>query len=527
MPCASEPELMHWSYRRILLTIVGLGLALRLAIAVILPPGYDESYYLFYGQNLALSYFDHPLAVGLWAAAGGAIGRLTPAHPALALRLPGLLSYCLAQVLLAEATREWFGRRAALLSAALASLAPLLFACGGLLLLPDSPLVLLLSLLLWWLSRHSLNAARSPSESLQFGLILGLLSLCKYHALLLILTLVAARLVDTLQRRRLRIGDTALVLAGWLATSWPLWLWNLQNGWLSFAFHSGRTSAAAGFRWEGPPLFLLSQLALLFPSIGVLLLLALLRPAPASSDQAQEGTRLLRLLAIPQLLLFLVLSGRMQVLSSWLVPAWWLLLPLAAAVLARPGVWRQLWLRLLALLSAAAVVLLSLVAAAHVRWGIAAALVPPDVDTSGQLLDPEQLRRSLRQHPAIWEALNTAQVIGSNRYELPGFLALALQGYSQARFSCFAADCRGFEQWRSRLDPAARRGVLFAVVGDYTPIAALAQGRDQPWRFGPLTPLGQVQVKRSGITTTTLEFYSFDPSLVRRAEPINRAQPSG
>ena len=519
---------MHSSDRRILLTIVGLGLALRLALAVILPPGYDESYYFFYGQNLALSYFDHPLAVGLWAAAGEAIGRLMPAYPALSLRLPGLLSYCLAQLLLAEATRQWFGRRAALLSAALTSLSPLLFACGGLLLLPDSPLVLLLSLLLWWLSRHPLNARRSPRESLQFGLILGLLSLCKYHALLLILTLVAARLVDTVQQRRLRVGDTALVLAGWLATSWPLWLWNLHNGWLSFAFHSGRTTAAAGFRWEGPPLFLLSQLALLFPSIGVLLLLALLRPAPATSEQAREGTWLLRLLAIPQLVLFLVLSGRMQVLSSWLVPAWWLLLPLAAAVLTRPGVWRHLWLQLLALLSAAAVVLLSLIAAAHVRWGIAAAVVPTAVDTSGQLLDPEQLRRTLRQHPAIWKALTQAQVIGSNRYELPGFLALALQGTTQARFSCFANDCRGFDQWRGRLDPGARRGVLFAVVGDYTPIAALAKaGSDQPWHFGPLTPLGQVQVKRGGITTATLEFYGFDPSRVRRTEPITRAAPSG
>ena len=520
MPCASEPELMHWSYRRILLTIVGLGLALRLAIAVILPPGYDESYYLFYGQNLALSYFDHPLAVGLWAAAGEAIGRLLPANPALALRLPGLLSYCLAQLLLAEATRHWFGRRAALLSAVLASLTPLLFACGGLLLLPDSPLVLLLSLLLWWLSRHPLHAARSLRESLLFGLILGALSLTKYHALVLILTLVLWRLLDSLRRRRFAWRDTALVLSGWLAASWPLWLWNLHNGWVSFAFHSGRTTASAGFRVEGPPLFVLSQLALLFPTIGVLLLIALVGPTRTGAGAAAEGTRLLRVLAWPQLLLFALLAGRMQVLSSWLVPAWWLLLPLGAAWLAEPQRLQRWWLRLLALVTAVAVPLLALTAAAHVRWGIAKALVPPTIDTSGQLLEPAALRTALQANPAIWQALVQAQVIGSNRYELPGFLALALQGYSQARFSCYAADCRGFDQWRLRLDSAATQGVLFAVVGDYTPIATLAQGNsDQPWRFGPLTPLGQVQVKRGGITTATLEFYSFDPSRVSRAAP--------
>ena len=503
-------------YRRALLALVGLGLLFRLVLAVMLPPGYDESYYLFYGQNLALSYFDHPLAVGLWASLGLALAPLSGGDAVLALRLPGLLSYSGALVLLAEATRLWFGRRAALIAAALGCLSPLLLACGGLLLLPDSPLVLLLSLLLWWLSRHPLNATRSWRESLLFGVILGGLSLCKYHALLLILTLVLWRLVDSLQRRQLRWGDTALVFAGWLALSWPLWLWNLQNGWISFVFHSGRTAAHSGFRFEGPPLFLLSQLALLFPTIGILLLLALLRPAAAQTPQAQTGSTLLRVLAAPQLALFLLLAGRMQVLSSWLVPAWWLLLPIAAAQIAPPKRWQALWLRLLALGTALAVPLLSLAAAAHVRWGIAKALLPPAADTSGQLLAPGALRTALQQHTRIWRALSEAEVIGSNRYELPGFMALALRGSSAAAYTTYSGDSRGFEQWRGRLNPKASRGVLFAVVGDYAPIASLGKPTDhQPWLFGPLTPLGQVEVRRAGEPAALLEFYSFDPSQVR------------
>ena len=511
---ATGPDPQH--YRRVLLSIVAVGLLLRFVLALILPPGYDESYYLFYGQNLALSYFDHPLAVGLWAALGVALEPLVGGDAVLALRLPGLLSYSAALLLLAEASRIWFGRRAALIAAALGSLSPLLLACGGLLLLPDSPLILLLSLLLWWLARHPLNGPRTPRQAITFGLILGGLSLCKYHALVLILTLLVWRLIDSLQRRQLRWGDTALVLAGWLAASWPLWLWNLQNGWLSFAFHSGRTNAVAGFRWEGPPLFLLSQLALLFPTIGVLLLLVLLRPAAAGSPKAREGTTLLRVLAIPQCALFLLLAGRMQVLSSWLVPAWWLLLPLGAAWLAPPQRWQQLWLKLLALLTAVAVPLLALAAAAHVRWGVAKALVPPAVDTSGQLLAPGALRAALQQQPTIWRALSEAQVIGSNRYELPGFMALALRGISQAQYTTYAADSRGFDQWRHRLDPQATRGVLFAVVGDYAPIASLGRpSPHQPWRFGPLTPLGQVRVRRAGERAAVLEFYAFDPSQVR------------
>ena len=506
--------------RQILLAIVAAGLLLRVALAVILPPGYDESYYLFYGQNPALSYFDHPLAVAIWAGTGLAATPLVGGDAVLALRLPGLLSYSAALLLLADATRHWFGRQAALLAAALGSLSPLLLACGGLLLLPDSPLILMLSLLLWWLARHPLNAPRSPRESLLFGVILGGLSLCKYHALLLILTLLVLRLIDSLRHRHLRWGDTALVFAGWLAVSWPLWLWNLQNGWLSFAFHSGRTTASTGFRWDGPPLFLVSQLALLFPTIGVLLLLALLRPAPALDAPARDGTRLLRLLALPQLALFLVLAGRMQVLSSWLVPAWWLLVPLAASWLASRERLHNLWIKSLSLITVIAVPLLALLAAAHVRWGIARALLPAAVDTSGQLMAPAALRQALQQQPEIWRALTQAQLIASNRYELPGFMALALRGYSPAQYTSYTADSRGFDAWRRRLNPNANRGVLFAVVGDYAPLASLREiSPYQPWRFGTLTSLGQVVVQRGGQSAAVLEFYRFDPQQVRRAEP--------
>lgn len=456
--------------------------------------------------------------MGIWALLGQSLGPLFQANPVLALRLPSLLSYTLAQLLLCEATRLWFGRRAALLAAWLANLAPLLFVCGGLLLLPDSPLLLLLSLLLWWLARQPLQAPRRPWQSLSFGAILGLLSLCKYQGLLVILTLVALRLAGSLRQRRLHARDTALIAAGWLASSWPLWLWNLQNGWLSFGFHAGRTAAVPSFRWEGPPLFLLSQLGLLFPSVGLLLLLALLRGPGAGRGREAAGQ--LRLLAAMQLLLFLPLAGRMQVLASWLVPCWWLLLPVAAAALARPALWGRRWIRRLGLLTLLLVPALTLATAAHVRWGIARRILPAGLDTSGQLLPPEVLRSELQRHPRLWRRLQQAEQIASNRYELPGFMALALAGHSQAEYSSYSGDNRGFDVWRRQLNRHARRGVLFAVVGDYMPLALLQGSPLQPWwQIQPLEPLGRVPIHRGGEVVTELEFYGFDPSRVRRLLP--------
>ena len=128
-----------------------------------------------------------------------------------------------------------------------------------------------------------------------------------------------------------------------------------------------------------------------------------------------------------------------------------------------------------------------------------------------------ELRRPLMAQPQIWQALREAEVIGSNRYELPGFLALALHGYSRAQYTCYTGDCRGFDDWRASLNPGARRGVLFAVVGGYMPLVTLQLPiPEQPWRIQPLTPLGQVPVRRAGQTVALLEFYSFDPSTAQR-----------
>lgn len=55
--------------------------------------------------------------------------------------------------------------------------------------------------------------------------------------------------------------------------------------------------------------------------------------------------------------------------------------------------------------------------------------------------------------------------------------------------------------------------MLFAVIGDYQPIADLArEGASRSWRVPGLRPLGTVEVQRGADTVVRLEFYSFDPS---------------
>jgi 4-amino-4-deoxy-L-arabinose transferase-like glycosyltransferase len=474
-----------------LLLILLAGLLLRLAIAALLPPGYDEAYYLFYGHHLALSYFDHPAAVGIWAWLG-----LHLPFGSFGLRLPGVLSYTLASALLALASQRQLGRGAGLWTAALTGLSPLLLACGGVLLLPDAPLLLLLSAVIYAL------AFDAPWGLL--GLLLGGLTLCKYQALPLLACLLFWALSQPQRRRRLWGPEGFKALAAWAMVSSPLWIWNAQNGWISFLFHGARTSGAMGFNPSGPPLFLLTQMLALFPSIGILLLIG---AGPHRPDGASGFRLLLRWLALPQLLLFLLLAGRMQVLVSWLVPVWWLLLPLAGERLAAAQARGARWLPAWGWFSIGLPPILCLLAASHVRFGFANPLLPVSIDSSRELIPPEKLRAALKAQPKLWNALvKTPLIVGRSYYE-PGFLALALGSDSKAEYTTFSSDARGFLFWQPPDGFAGRSGVLFSLRNP----EQKEETKDWMKRLGPLQPLGTVRLERGGTVAQELDFFSFAP----------------
>jgi hypothetical protein len=490
--------------RRPLLLILLAGLALRTAIALLLPPGYDEAYYLFYGRHLDLSYFDHPAAVGIWAW----LGQLLP-WGITGLRLPALISYTMATALLALAARRQLSPGSDLWTAALAAISPLLLVVGGVLLLPDPPLLLALSAVIWAL------ALNLPWGLL--GLLLGALTLCKYQALPLLLCLLIWALSSEQSRRRLLGSEGLQALLGWLLVSSPLWIWNGQHHWVSFLFQGGRAVQRAGFELSGPLLFLLSQILALFPTIGVLLLLAAFArkpsgPKPLGSNQQtpNDFRRLLRWLALPQLLLFLLLAGRMQVLISWLVPTWWLLLPLAAEQLALAQRRRERWLHWWIPFTLIFPPLLALLAASHVRFGIASALLPATADTSRELISPGELRRALRSDPALLQELTQAKLLVGEQYYEPGFLALALGPASQASYTTFANDSRGFAFWQPRDGFKGQGGVLIQLVSPEEVAKAPAGQISSKWNeVLKLQPLGEVVLYRGGKPARVAVFHRF------------------
>mgnify|MGYP003352353385 CR=1 FL=1 len=224
------PSLQARTHRVLVLVFVlhaCLGAALGLSV--------DEAHYLLYAAHPALSYFDHPPLVGWVQWPLVALGA-----PIALLRLiPGLLwlvtvwgVYRLSLRLLAAHPLAEPAALGAVLALALAPLLHIL----GIGLLPDT-LLMALTVALLWQTTTLMNpqALDSPNAWLRMGVCLGLAGLAKYTAVFTALALGLV-LLWTHGPRLLRNVWLWLSLALAAVLILPVFVWNAQHQWASFAY---------------------------------------------------------------------------------------------------------------------------------------------------------------------------------------------------------------------------------------------------------------------------------------------------
>src|SRR5579883_3054616 len=203
MTGVSMPALQKWLRQRdhlYLTSLLAVGLVLRGAIALWLPPGFDEGYYYLYMLHPAWSYFDHPLMVALTTGLG--VG-LTGDVSAFTIRLGALLLHTGSLLLLYLTSARLFSHQAARLTLAIATLIPIFQLGFGTLTLPDSPLIFFWTATLYVSVREFFGERDSGTQTLPLtpyrgtyrlaivGLLVGLACLSKYHGLALGFGLVA------------------------------------------------------------------------------------------------------------------------------------------------------------------------------------------------------------------------------------------------------------------------------------------------------------------------------------------------
>ncbi len=209
MAPASTEAVLAPSDRRAWLAVLGLGIAVRLAVALGTETYFDEAYYLAWAQRLDFGYFDHPpmIAVAL------ALFR-SP-------RLAALVLGGLTLAALAGLGRALHGDRdAGLRAAALGAVLPSAVLAGSFATV-DAPLYLFWALALWALVERRDTLA---------GLCLGLALSSKYTGALLLGAALLSMALDREWRRAAKVFALALLVFS------PVIAWNVARGGASFVF---------------------------------------------------------------------------------------------------------------------------------------------------------------------------------------------------------------------------------------------------------------------------------------------------
>jgi len=287
------------------------ALPIKLLLAVLIPLSNDEAYYWVWSQHLQLSYFDHPPFIAWLFWLGQPLEGLLSAP-----RIPGVLLGHATLLLWIEILKPSLNEKQLFWWLVIMLVSPLM-GLGSLMMTPDLPLIF------WWSAALLLflRACRNPQPHRLFylGAALGMGFCSKYHVVLFF----PAALLSLWSTRRLRLLTPlafASVSAGFLLASTPVWLWNLQNDFISFTFQLNHGLGAESWNPMWTVEYLAGQVLLLLP---VVVYYALQRKPPS------DMTSTLRWFAWLPLAFFALTSFKGRVEANWTMVAYPSVLALA------------------------------------------------------------------------------------------------------------------------------------------------------------------------------------------------------
>jgi hypothetical protein len=281
----------------------------------------QDAYYYLYGQNLSLSYFDHP----------GMIGYL--------LRIftdvfgQSIFVIKLTDFIITSITIICFYKLSSLFLSKHRMLRSLIVFTSTIFIsvlsfnsTPDVPL-----LLFWTLTILFLYKAIFEEKKWHWilaGIAMGLAFNSKYTALLLQIGLLAFLIFSSKYRKLLLSPWLWMSIITSVIVTSPVWLWNYQNEFVSFAFQSSeRTSSIRKFEIK-PLLFLGTighQLLLLLPvlfSIFVVFSFKHIKKAFMKFKLPSEKTLFLLAFFVPTFIGFFLISPVYWVKLNWMMPSY-------------------------------------------------------------------------------------------------------------------------------------------------------------------------------------------------------------
>lgn len=311
-------------------------------LAAFIEFGNDEVYYWTYAMYPDWSHFDHPGMVG-WIIQVFSLNLLFTSE--FALRLSSVVFMTVDTYIIYRIGCMVKNKLAGFYAALLYTASLYCFIITGVFIMPDTPLMMftLLSIYCFILSflsyrELSLQDGKSPTKGkaggmlLLAGLFAGLALLSKYSAVFIWSGVgLYVLLYDRKQFKNKYLYLSALIS---VICMLPVLIWNMQNEFISFAFHGERV----GLFGKLQPLDFLSEI---FGEIGynnpvnyVLIIIALVVWFRGNKYLDGISGRLLLCFALPFIAVFWFFSLTRPILPHWSAPAFSLLLLFPASYLA-------------------------------------------------------------------------------------------------------------------------------------------------------------------------------------------------
>ncbi len=517
-----------------LVSLLAGGLLLRCAIAVWLPPGFDEGYYYLYTLHPDWSYFDHPPLVALTTGFGPWLtGNVSP----FTIRLGTLLLHTGSLLLLYLTSVRLFSRQAAVLTLAIATLIPIFQLGFGVLTLPDSPLMFFWTAALYIAVREFFCPGeegepqrRRDAESVSscpycpsyrlaiVGLLVGLACLGKYHGLALGFGLIGFCLTSPRYRVAF-VSPWMLASLGLFALAvLPIVVWNTQHDWVSLRFQSGRAVPDRGYSLLDLLVTFLAGVGYLFPTFGfplwwvsgkaVVEAVSGRRSAVSKTHNSKLKTSFTLWLALPLMLTFTLMGGYRSILPTWAMPGFWG----ATLLLGQQAVtWQGRAVKRWLVGSGLVVSSLLLVALLHVtigtfqkpsRYALFGGFLTPANDASTQLIDIQQLRQGFADSTTLTAAMQNTDFLFTNDLYLAGQLGMAIAPLNPKPITCFDKDLRGFAFWSTRKQWVGQSGLLVTTALQ----AQLAVDQYQNY-FQDIQKVADVPIQRGGAIVQVIEIY--------------------
>lgn len=253
-------KLNNWD-KKVLIFLLVITV-IRLAIGGWLGLSDDEAYYWIWSKYLGISYYDHPPVVAYMIRFFTNIFGLTN----LAVRMTGTLCITFSSYLVYLIIDKLYSDKKLGYNAVFVLNIVPLFALGGIMTLPDSPLILFYTLSLYVFIKIIYD--KNAKLWYLMGILTGLGILSKYNMFLVYPAVFFYLIFDKDERYWFTKKEPYIAFLISTVMISPIFIWNAQHDWVSFAFHLyERQSKTHEIKIHYFIQFVLSQLIIVSPVI--------------------------------------------------------------------------------------------------------------------------------------------------------------------------------------------------------------------------------------------------------------------